>query len=69
MSKHDNPPLLALPNYIGEDCVTLRDLFAAFSLAGMRASPDGYMADPAKIAEYAYKDADAMLAERAKVAE
>lgn len=45
--------------------VTLRDLFAAFSLAGRRASPEGG-SSPGAEAHWAYADADAMLAARAK---
>jgi hypothetical protein len=48
--------------------VTLRDLFAAAALTGLRANQasGGWSDKPEKIAEYAYRDADAMLAERAK---
>lgn len=45
--------------------ITLRDLFAAFSLAGRRASPEGG-SSPGSEAHWAYADADAMLAARAK---
>ena len=50
--------------------VTLRDLFAAFSLTGLRAreaDPNlGSYTTTEKIAADAYQDADAMLAQRAR---
>lgn len=65
MSKPDNPALFALE--IKNGCVShsttisLRDLFAAFALAGQLA--EGDTVDPAK---WAYRYADQMLAEREK---
>ena len=45
--------------------ITLRDLFAAFSLAGQSANPD-YELSPENMAHAAFQDADAMLSERRK---
>lgn len=46
----------------------LRDLFAAASLAGNRAIDDDIDGTPLDYARWAYGDADAMMAERAKTA-
>lgn len=46
--------------------MTLRDYFAARSLMGYRGSQQYAMSDAAKLAEWAYEDADAMLTERNK---
>ncbi len=55
--------------------MSLRDYFAAAALAGYRhaeyrwyatATGKGEFCDPQKVSEWAYADADAMLAERAK---
>ena len=45
--------------------MTLRDYFAAKAMGGFAADPN-YGAEPERMAEYAYKWADAMLAERKK---
>jgi hypothetical protein len=55
--KPDKPPLAC-------GCVTLRDLFAAFALAGSRASDEYADESHVGTARAAYADADAMLAER-----
>jgi hypothetical protein len=44
--------------------MSLRDWFAGMALLGLRANPDGWAEDGAKMAGYAYSDADAMLAAR-----
>ena len=44
--------------------VTLRDLFAAFALAAQIIQDETAANDPNKAAEWAYVNADAMLAER-----
>ena len=44
--------------------VTLRDLFAAFALAGLGEAV--WSEESAKVARYCYQQADAMLAERAR---
>ena len=72
MSKPENPRLFDLTDLgvrdgyiaIGTN-MTLRDLFAAFALAGLL-SDHTMRAEPKDFAEWAYVDADAMLAERAK---
>ena len=71
MSEHINPIIVnSAPDHdcastpIDED-FTLRDLFAAAALAGMRSNTTFDVGFDVA-AEYAYKDADAMLAERAK---
>ena len=46
--------------------MTLRDYFAAKAMQGYSASPSLESAPPAKIAGWAYEQADAMLKERAK---
>ena len=71
MSEPKNPPLFARVHTHGGTVqeystdITLRDLFAAFTLAGLNANPviDINSETSAKIA---YEDADAMLAEREK---
>jgi hypothetical protein len=71
MSKPNNPPLVWTSANMGGGIhdirceVTLRDLFAAFALAGLEADPNVDMCANA-IAEAAYADARAMLAEREK---
>ena len=71
MSEPENPHLVCTGPGTGPGkddggkCFTLRDLFAAFALAGVisRVPPDVY--GPWKsLAEEAYKCANAMLAER-----
>lgn len=61
----NNPKLIRNGGTISSE-ITLRDVFAAFALAGLWASPtakhDGYEAD----AKVSYLAADAMLAEREK---
>lgn len=44
----------------------LRDLFAAFALAGLAASKDGGEVNPQWIAAKSYDFADAMLAQRTR---
>lgn len=63
---HEAMPELSEP-------VTLRDYFAAAAMTGYRCAYglwakqyDGKFTEPAQIATWAYADADAMLAERAK---
>lgn len=63
MDKPDNPPL-----YAGMTKLELRDLFAAFALAGLMAArafaaPSG---DEDGLSQASYEVADAMLKERAK---
>ena len=48
--------------------LTLRDYFAAAALQGVTASPDSADMIWTELATWAYRMADAMLAERAKVA-
>jgi hypothetical protein len=52
----------------GPDPTLLRDLLAAFALAGTIAHSDRAHDNPAIAAEWAYGHADAMLAARAKPA-
>ena len=78
MSKPDGGPafpitgVLTAPVYNG---MTLRDYFASAALQGYRSAyhqwfqkmgATGEFADPQTMAKWAYKDADAMLAERLK---
>lgn len=62
-----NPTLIDCMDYPDDKTVmtdvTLRDLFAAFALAGIRANPDVDIQD-ADVASDAYAQADAMLAAR-----
>lgn len=74
MSKNDGGPAFPfgqtdsdsgqLVNGWGSEGMTLRDYFAAKFLCGRAAVPGSV--DPALDAEFAYRVADAMLAERAK---
>ena len=57
-------PILGTPGDQPRDDVTLRDLFAAFSMLAHRAGE--WENTPDDIAHRAYADADAMLKERAK---
>lgn len=78
MAEPSNPPLTKRflssdeQGDITGDCITLRDLFAAFSMMGQRNFEMGRRKDDIRtrsqddIAAWAYMDADAMLAERAK---
>jgi small ligand-binding sensory domain FIST len=50
----------------GYDGMTLRDYFAAKALQGMCAADGEFSQVAARLAEWAYEYADAMLAERAK---
>lgn len=68
--KPDNPPLFFAwdPDRGDEPItteVTLRDLFAAFALAGAISRDGEDISDAKQEARYAYAYADAMLAERA----
>ena len=71
MSAARDPSLFCVPHVGAAPYteLTLRDLFAAFALAGRRAGedPDFPRAMDVNIAAAAFSDADAMLAERAKV--
>lgn len=63
MSEPTNPTLWEMQR------ITLRDLFAAFALAGIRASESSDRFPPSesdRALALAYKDADAALKERAK---
>lgn len=66
-TKPENPLLLSSsdPNTEQPCYITLRDLFAAFALAGMKADPTCSV-KPGVLAAEAYDVADAMLEERAK---
>ena len=59
-----NPYLTTIPDNQGDD-PTLRDLFEAFSLAGLRA--EGSNQHSESLARQAYLDADALMAVRAGV--
>lgn len=67
--KPTNPPLIAARGSYGPSVlfttVTLRDLFAAFALAGAISRDGEDISDAKQEARYAYAYADAMLAERA----
>lgn len=73
MSKPDNPAIwngLLQSEYRGSEGyftpLTLRDLFAAFALAGLNASDYSVSGLPSELADAAYRQAEAMLQERAK---
>lgn len=76
MSKETGGPAFPVSNEANVNDqmgMTLRDYFAAKALLGYRTFAGqwftqyrGEFADPEKIAEWSYRDADAMLAERAK---
>lgn len=58
------------PRYVGNVWgMSLRDFFAAAALAGLNACPIDQIATgkPDKHAEWAYLEADAMIAERSKL--
>ena len=74
MSEPKNPVLFnsGSAELTDGECITLRDLFAAFALAGMlshsKQSPREATEHKDGIAQPAYQFADAMLAEREKKA-
>ena len=70
MAKPENPPLFWQDRGQGEEPseITLRDLFAAAALAGYRAKPE-WTFPSEETSEQCYRDADHMLAERAKASD
>ena len=74
MSNNDGGPAFPREEYqdcsrIGQQGMSLRDYFAAAALQGMMSNPrleDDFSNDRTALAEIAYEQADAMLAERDK---
>lgn len=75
MSKPDGGPAFPSDTRPWPSGMTLRDYFAAKALQGYRCGfwqwyrsvgSEGKFPDPSQMANWAYADADAMLAERAK---
>ena len=52
--------------FVGHDGMTLRDWYAGQALAGLSANPEFASTSDCKCAEWSYRQADAMLAEREK---
>lgn len=69
--KPENPPAFPSDITLGQARfiqygITIRDYFAAAAMQGMITRTASYGDCPEKMAPYAYKYADAMLAERSK---
>ena len=65
MSDKDGGPAFPIPHIYSHGGMSLRDWFAAQYLAGIMAN-NTMVGDPKDFARFAYRFADAMLAEREK---
>ncbi len=66
-TKTSNPPLfdiMEMQETVYQTNVTLRDLFAAFALAGLKAGEGAAIQTRSYMVEESFRLADAMLAER-----